>query len=368
MALSMKLPARSRTLLDRAAKTHHDIAFSPGAVEALMRDCLGGGEPQAELALENSNNLLDPLLARILEMADQFDEELEFAPYADEALADLLANSSSPAVAYVLPHLRKCNREDLIALVPHLPVCPARALDVIRMISRGRADFDDLVRAAVSDPVLAGSVLKAANSAAFPRFVPVRGVQEAVMYVGTEQAGQVILAAALRPLLSVRGGDTLWSHSLESAVVAEMLASRTRYLDPHEAYVLGLLHDIGKLLLNIAPPGAQTCRDRLRAAGVPDQLAEIITYGADHALAGTAVMRAWGLPDDYLTAVEWHHQPDRSDSLFAALLYIVEFCTGSEEDIPSDVRMRCALDRVGLSYSDVNVMAKESTNLVLSTL
>jgi putative nucleotidyltransferase with HDIG domain len=215
--------------------------------------------------------------------------------------------------------------------------------------------LDDLVSVACSDAVLAGAVLQAANSVAFARSVPARDVREAVMYIGTTRACQVVLAAALKPVLTVRGGDALWRHSVESAAVAELLAERTKCIDPHEAYLLGLLHDVGKLLLSIAPAAARACKLKLTAAGVQEQVAEIITFGADHAIAGADVLRTWGLPDDYVAAVESHHEPERSVTGASALLYLVEFCTDSEEDLPSDVRLRRALDRTGLTLSDVNV-------------
>ena len=210
------------------------------------------------------------------------------------------------------------------------------------MMSRGGLGFDDLVSVASTDPVLAGSVLQVANSAAFARSTPARDVQQTVTYIGAARASRVILAAALRPLLSIGGGESLWRHSLDAAVVAEVLAHRSTRLNPHEAYVLGLLHDVGKLLLNIAPAEARAANDRLVTAGVPQQVAEIITYGADHALAGALVLRDWGLPADLVAAVEQHHQPDKSSSEAAALLYLVEFCIDSEEDLPSEIRMASA--------------------------
>lgn len=366
IAVSMKLPARSRILLDAAAKSHHDRPFSADAVEGMLRDCLEPDSASSATPYRTCPTSLPSPLATILEMANQFDEEIEFAPYSDEPLADLLARGTSPAMSCVSPHLRKCCREELIALVPRLPVCPARAFEVMGIMSRGDVGFDDLVSVASGDQVLAGSVLQVANSPAFARSVPARDVHQAVMYIGTEQASRVIVAAALKPVLSIQGGDALWQHSIDSAIVAELLAQRTSHIDPREAYVLGLLHDVGKLLLNIAPAPARECRERLTTAGVPRQIAEIVTCGADHALAGADVLRSWGLPQDYIAAVESHHQPERSPSDASALLYLVEFCTDSEEDLPSEIRMRCALDRVGLPLAEVSATRIDPKNTAVA--
>jgi hypothetical protein len=107
IALSMKLPLQSRVALQRAARTHHDDALCIEATEAMLRDCREPESAQTAWPSRRQGTSLEWPLQIILEMADQFDEEIEFAPYADEPLADRLSTSSSPAVSYVLPHLRR---------------------------------------------------------------------------------------------------------------------------------------------------------------------------------------------------------------------------------------------------------------------
>jgi putative nucleotidyltransferase with HDIG domain len=145
----------------------------------------------------------------------------------------------------------------------------------------------------------------------------------------------------------------LWHHSVEAAHIAEALALRTGKIDPSDAYTVGLLHDIGLLVLQLVNRQARERRERLKNAGCSTAVAELVTSGVSHAEAGAQVFRAWNLPEEYATAIEYHHEPEHCESVFAALLYVVECVTGSEEDLPSSVRWSSAMTRLGLNPTDL---------------
>jgi HD-like signal output (HDOD) protein len=73
----------------------------------------------------------------------------------------------------------------------------------------------------------------------------------------------------------------------------------------------------------------------------------------DHAGAGALVLEQWKLPEAYAEALRFHHEPHLTASKLAALLYLVEFWTASEEDPASQARLNAALDRVGLTLDSV---------------
>jgi HD-like signal output (HDOD) protein len=120
-----------------------------------------------------------------------------------------------------------------------------------------------------------------------------------------------------------------------------------------DAYVLGLMHDVGRLLLDLVPASVAASRDRLVQNGCEISIAELLTCGIDHAEAGALVLRHWGLPDAYIEAIRFHHQPQATDSNLAALLYLVEFWTESREDPASNVRLRAALNRLDLDITEI---------------
>jgi HD-like signal output (HDOD) protein len=145
----------------------------------------------------------------------------------------------------------------------------------------------------------------------------------------------------------------LWRHALESADTAAYLALRTQFLSAPEAALAGLVHDIGALAISLLDRGATSACNRLRAAGCPPTVAEWIVCGFDHAEAGAVVLETWGFPTDLVQAVRHHHAPEKSDTALAAMLYLVEFWTCGDEDLPSAVRLDLAAQRLDLSRQAV---------------
>jgi len=201
--------------------------------------------------------------------------------------------------------------------------------------------------------VLAGNLMSAAGTALYARERPARNLVEAISCIGTEKASRILMATALAPILFLPGQEAHWRHATESAAAAEALA-RLSGIPAGDAYLLGLLHDAGSLLLQMAPIQARASLERLIAGGVQVAVAEALTCGDNHAGAGAEVLRAWKLPSEFVTAVEYHHEPERTDSKLAALLYVVEFWTGSEEDLPSTARLRTCLGRLGLTMESLS--------------
>jgi HD-like signal output (HDOD) protein len=87
--------------------------------------------------------------------------------------------------------------------------------------------------------------------------------------------------------------------------------------------------------------------------GCPQRVTEAVVCGADHAEAGEEILRAWQFPGDFVTAVRWHHAPERSKDPLSAILYITEFWTCSEEDLPSVARLNVAMSRIRLTHEQL---------------
>lgn len=187
--------------------------------------------------------------------------------------------------------------------------------DVARQIqAAAEADSYDLgaiERAIDSDPALAAEVLRAANSAFFGGLVQVSSVRTAIMRLGFKQITNLAFLAteknryvAKDPRLSdlMR---TLWHHASACALASEWLAKKLRFRDfAEEAFLGGLMHDIGKLYLMrvldemIADePGAEVASF--------DLLQEVLDQA--HGEQGYRLLESWNLPAIYLTIVRDHH-------------------------------------------------------------
>jgi putative nucleotidyltransferase with HDIG domain len=157
-------------------------------------------------------------------------------------------------------------------------------------------------------------VLRLANSAFYGARGQVSRIDDAVQMLGLRTVASTLAAVSLRATLgAVRCDgfqfDAYWRHTLCTALSSRELA-RQASLDPGEAFLLGLLHDVGKLILAMTSPALQTQALRLcQAEGVSAHEAELRVFGVSHAEVGAAVVRQWNFPETIAQTIAHHHQP-----------------------------------------------------------
>lgn len=366
---SLGISTIARLMLNRAALYHHSQADASNVPRALAND-LGlelphstDGTWRAILAqYHGRRESSDPLICRlaaILDMANLFDEELEASPYGDLALAELLDERVSVCeprepIPFVLQHLRRFSKSELLGFTKRLPVFPVVAKHLIRDGRDGKLSFERLLELASADQSLAGALIRTVHTTEFATSEPIQDLRRAILHLGTDRASSVLLTAAMRPLLTDTRTDDLWNHSLVSATLSETIAEATNICPSGDAYLLGLVHDVGRLLLRLVPPDVKRASGQLMRKGVPSSIAEVLVCGMAHSEAGAEVLRHWGLRKECADALQFHHEPEQSDSNLSAMLYLVEYLTGSEEDISSIVRLRTSLQRLHLTEGDLD--------------
>jgi HD-like signal output (HDOD) protein/CheY-like chemotaxis protein len=165
------------------------------------------------------------------------------------------------------------------------------------------------------DPAVSAKVLQVCNSAFFRLPRRVSGIQQAVSYLGLSTVRSMVLSAELfKPGQSLPPGldlGQLQKHALSIAGIARSLAVDTGWAE--DAFLSGLLHDVGLLLLG------RQCGDKMQgaldavAAGMPLVEAEKLNIGVDHGTAGAYLLGLWGLPFEVVDAVTDHetHGPHR---------------------------------------------------------
>jgi len=188
--------------------------------------------------------------------------------------------------------------------------------DVVRQLQDATRsdsyDLDQIERSIDSDPALAAEVLRAANSAFFGGLAEITSIRAAIMRLGFKQVTNLALMAteksrytAKQPRINAMMKE-LWQHAAGCALAAEWIARRLRYTHvAEEAFIGGLLHDIGKLyLLRVLD---QMSRDNPIAAACPLPLVrEVLTQA--HAEQGHRLLQSWNLPAVYLNIVRDHHR------------------------------------------------------------
>lgn len=209
-----------------------------------------------------------------------------------------------------------------------LPPLSPRATELLAL----RIDDDDaerrLLRIVSGEPQLAGRLVGLANSAAFGlsrvRFAT---VPLALRRIGLRRAAQLSVAMLFgRPFasgISRELREDLWRHALAMAACAAEIARLKQHRQPGEAYLAGLLHDLGYLLLELAAPGALarigTPAGTSAAESLESELAD-----RDHAAQCARLLAHWGLPADLVEAMRTHHQPQPEASALAAWLFGAE--------------------------------------------
>ncbi|MDH3251622.1 MAG: sigma-70 family RNA polymerase sigma factor [Ignavibacteria bacterium] len=195
----------------------------------------------------------------------------------------------------------------------HLPAAGIAPVfrEVVRLVSDPGTSTARLAAVVSKDRRLATTILKKANSPYYGIERHITDVNVAVILLGfntlRETVASVVIAEAFRKVVStvLRFGE-FWDHSVACGLAARAIADRYPVVNPESAFVAGLLHDIGALLLeNPQDPG--------NGAGA-------------HAQAGAWLATRWGLPEEIVQAIRWHHDPLRAGEAqqLAAVVYFAD--------------------------------------------
>jgi putative nucleotidyltransferase with HDIG domain len=187
------------------------------------------------------------------------------------------------------------------------PVLPDTHLRVLDIINRPNAAIQDITQCVKTDAVVATEVISLVNSAAFMPAMPIRDLNRAIVHVGIKRVRSLMLGVAMRLTVfrkaDAERGKQLWNHSLATAVLAREIARAGR-VDVDEAFLAGLLHDIGKtVILGIVADEER----RSNGIRIPAPLLwKLLEEG--HTAVGVQVARAWHLSGSLADAVSNHHR------------------------------------------------------------
>lgn len=202
-----------------------------------------------------------------------------------------------------------------------IPMLPAQAHRVLQMVGDPDVTIATLASVVSKDPVLATRVLGMANSALFGSMTSLRSVSEAVVRLGTRTVRNVVVTVSMQSQFKSRevygaDGARFMEHAVGTAYLAHLVADRLRS-NVDEAFLCGLLHDIGKLVILKTVHqyqernGESIPAEELRAA--------ILQH---HARCGALALAFWNLPEDVREVVRCHHAFEEApDPQAAAICY-----------------------------------------------
>ncbi|MET0026558.1 MAG: HDOD domain-containing protein [Candidatus Thiodiazotropha sp.] len=229
--------------------------------------------------------------------------------------------------------------QQLVREIEHLVSLPDVCVKVNRLIDAPNYSALTLGDLISQDSDLSARLLRLVNSAFFSLKSPVDTISRAITVVGTGEVRNLVMATTAARVFTGIPGDLVdmaeyWRYSITTGVMAAELARQCHVLHSERLFVMGVLHDIGRLAIYLKLP--ERARDVLLIAGEDNSLlieAEREILGFDHAQVGEALLHQWKLPESIVDVVAHHHRPSLSKKypLEASILHIA--CSLAESEM-----------------------------------
>lgn len=249
-----------------------------------------------------------------------------------------------------------------------LPLLPDVATKVIQATQNENTSPKDLAELIKRDQAMAAHILRVANSSLFASAVPIVSLQQAVSRMGFFQLREMALLIACKSkIFDIRGFEkevsAMFRHSLGAAIYAQNIA-RIRKANVEEAFMCGLLHDIGR------PVVLQKIADLDTKLGViPTSLAIKATLDQHHAKVGMELAQRWALPERLGLTILHHHDatpPDNVRDLAFTTQLADELSRLAVDDPPLDegiLRAHPAIAALNLYSNDVDGLIKQRDSI-----
>ena len=130
--------------------------------------------------------------------------------------------------------------------IPPMPNVMVKALSVIKNPATGIAELAKIMQV---DQEISTKTLSLVNSEFYGFRQQITSINKALVVLGMMKAKNIIMSLALKQMMTAQGSRELWEHSIQCAVASEILAKEYKVINPDDAFVIGFLHDIGKMLL-----------------------------------------------------------------------------------------------------------------------
>ncbi len=234
-------------------------------------------------------------------------------------------------------------KSKILRSLVELPPMPNIILKAREIIEDPGSSLKDLAAVIEHDQAIVARVLALANSAYYGLSGLVSSIQHASILLGQKTLGELITIAASSRLLSkklqgyqLNPGD-LWKHSLAVALGSRIIAEKKNAQSAEDAFIAGLLHDAGKIILDPYIVERKKAFKRILKNKQPKFFeAEKVILGFDHAEVMSRAARFWRYPETQSTAIRYHHYPLRSgNSELAFIVHLADF-TANEAGFKSE--------------------------------
>lgn len=211
--------------------------------------------------------------------------------------------------------------EALANHVKSIPTLPAILTELSRRMEDPKTSSEDLAQVIQQDQAISSKVLKLVNSPFYGYSGRIHTINQGIVILGFNAIKNLVLSTSVMEVFkSAESGenfrmDLLWIHSASVAGLARLLAERTGMADPEEAFVAGLLHDIGKLLLWISEPKLlSACIQASESHRIPLLEVEMRILGFGDCELAAVLADRWKFPASLRDSLRWRPEPERAGS------------------------------------------------------
>lgn len=197
-----------------------------------------------------------------------------------------------------------------------LPTVPAAASRAIQLLNETDVDMGEVADILLSDQVMAARVIRIVNSPLYKLLQEIDSVRTALIYLGPQRVFEIILTSCFLELTDSKGGSPLrlqhcWEHAFGVGLIARKLASWDDSIKAEQAYIAGILHDIGEVILSQQRKNEFT---RVLVLARERELdlhqAELDVFGTSHAEVGALLAEQWRFPEEYVDVILHHHDAE----------------------------------------------------------
>jgi HD-like signal output (HDOD) protein len=211
-------------------------------------------------------------------------------------------------------------KSKILRTVKELPPMPQTIFKAREILGDPKSNAQEVARILQTDQAIAAKVLKMANSAYYGLMGKVSSIQHAAVVLGYKTLAEIVTMAGGSAVLGntlegydLAAGD-LWRHSLGVAFGSKIIASRRHPALANDAFAAGLIHDVGKLVLDPYVKERKEAFQTFMAGGQrPFLLAEKEILGFDHGEIAFELCKAWNVPQALLSAIRYHHAPEKGN-------------------------------------------------------
>jgi len=221
-------------------------------------------------------------------------------------------------------------KERILKDVDSLPTFPENIIELQQLCNKKEASIDEISERISRDPALTADVIKLSNSAGFVPGKKISTIKEAVKIIGLKNLYLILTASTAKKILGnkYKKFELIWEHCVRVGYYSRQISKLKNLANISDsAFIIGLLHDIGKIVLLSADESIIhtiseiTKNKQLRSSSILEE----ISIGISHAEIGSLIAEKWNFPEDLKMPISNHHSPLNTINEYKDLTYIVYF-------------------------------------------